>query len=98
MAVAMTDVPVPIAVAPSAIWTSIYTSAGVTAIVVHNRGVGPLLVRLNGASTAATDALDAAAEILHPGASMPMTIASGDKVFARPLRDDQGAGRATVRA
>lgn len=97
MAATMTNVAVPVSDGGSAIWTSIYTAAGTVTLNVHNRHHAcDLLIRVNGSSTAATDAADAAAEMLRPFASMQLALVSGDKVFAKPYAD-QMAGRVTVR-
>lgn len=96
---AMTNVAVPVSNGTDAIWTAIYTAGGAITIAVHNRHPAvDLLVRVNGSSTAAGDAADAAAERLLPHATMSITLANGDKVFAKPLDDRGTAGRCTVRA
>lgn len=99
MAATMTNVSVPVSDGASAIWTSLYTAAGTVTLNVHNRSHNvQLLVRVNGASTAAGDSADAAAELLQCGATMAIALVSGDKVFAKPFDDRTGvSGRATIR-
>lgn len=94
---AMTNAAVPVSDGASAIWTVIYTAAGSVTLSLHNRSENvDLLIRCNGASGAANDAKDSPAEILLPRATMAITLATGDKVLAKPLRDDM-AGRVTLR-
>lgn len=95
MAVAMTNVAVPVGSGANN-WTEIYEAAGTVTCNIYNRGNVELLVQAD-ASAAATDGLDVAAEGLRPGERVAMALASGDKVFARPLRSDMGGGRVTVR-
>lgn len=94
---AMTNVAVPVSDGASAIWTLIYTAGGTITLSVHNRTPNvDMLIRVNGSSGAASDSADAAAEGLNPGATMSMTLANGDKVFAKP-RSDAVPGRVTIR-
>lgn len=80
-----TSVAVPVSVAPSAIWTLIYTAAGTVNLVIQNRSNSEeMLVRV-GSATAADDSADAAAEFLYPRESRTFALVSGDKVHARPL-------------
>lgn len=90
---AMTDVPVP----QGATWTLIYTAGATVTITIQARDPAvDLLVRVNGSSGATSDDVNSAAELLRPYERVSMTLANGDKVFAKTLvaRD----GRATVRA
>lgn len=97
MAATMTNVAIPVSDGGSAIWTSIYTAAGTVTLSVHNRSPNvDLMVRVNGASTAASDSADAAAELLRPYGTMSLALVSGDKVFAMPLSASM-AGRVTIR-
>ena len=93
---AMTNVVVPVSDGTNH-WTLIYTAAGTVTLNIQNRHPqADLMVRVNGSSGAATDAKDAAAELLRPFDRMSMTLASGDKVLARTVRDEV-PGRVTIR-
>ena len=93
---AMTNVAVPVSDGTDH-WTLIYTAGGTVTLNVQNRHPqADLLIRVNGSSGATTDAKDAAAEWLRPFDRMSMTLASGDKVLARTVRDEV-PGRLTYR-
>jgi hypothetical protein len=68
---------------------------------VHSRTPdSDILVRLNGSAGLTTDALDAAAEVVHPGATVALSLATGDFVFARLANASSAlpiSGRVTVR-
>jgi hypothetical protein len=99
---AMTNVALATPVAGGPNWTLVYTAASAGTVNIHNRTPdGDILVHLNGSSGLATDPLDAPAEVLHPGATIALLLASGDLVFARLANANVGmpiSGRVTVRA
>jgi hypothetical protein len=98
---AMTNVALPFPGGANANWTLIYTSAGTVTANVHNRTPdSDILVRLNGSSGTVSDALDAAAELVHAGATIALSLANGDLVFARLANANAALsilGRVTVR-
>jgi hypothetical protein len=82
-------------------WTLIYTAAGTVTANVHKRTPdADVLVRLNGSAGTTGDSLNAAAEVLHPGVTLALSLASGDLVFARLANANaalQISGRVTIR-
>jgi hypothetical protein len=82
-------------------WTLIFSAAATVTCNVHNRTPdSDVLVRLNGSAGLATDPLDAAAEALHPLATVALSLVSGDLVFARLANTNPAlniSGRVTVR-
>jgi hypothetical protein len=83
-------------------WTLAFTAAAPGTVSLYNRTPdSAVLVRVNGAAGLATDPLDAPAEVLLPGATMQLAVATGDLVFARlanPKPVVPMTGRITVRA
>jgi hypothetical protein len=79
----------------------IYTAAGAVKCNVHNRPPNSdVLVDLNGGAGTVNDPLDVAAEVVHPGATIPLLLAMGDLVFARLASLSPGlpiSGRVTIR-
>jgi hypothetical protein len=98
---AMTNVALATPPASGPNWTLIYTSAGTVTCNVHNRTPdSDMLVRLNGSAGLTSDPLDAAAELLHPFATIALSLANGDLVFARLANANAAvaiSGRVTVR-
>jgi hypothetical protein len=69
-------------------WTLAYTAAGtVSGIVQPVQGRFHIMMRI-GASAVIGDALTAAAELVTAGEARQVTLASGDKVFVRPVGDE----------
>lgn len=86
--------------AASGSWTLAYTAAGAVTITLQNRSTAnDVLVRI-GPSTATSDAVNAAAEVLYARQSLAVTLANGDKVHVRSANEDASAtpARVTVRA
>jgi hypothetical protein len=85
----------------SAPWTLIYTAGASVVCSVHNRTPdSDVLVHLNGSSGTTGDPLDAAAEVVHPFATIALSLVSGDLVFARLANANATlamSGRVTVR-
>jgi hypothetical protein len=82
-------------------WTLVYTAAGAVTCNIHNRTPdSDVLVCLNSSAGTVNDPLDAPAELLHPFATIALSLASGDLVYARPANANAAlniSGRATVR-
>lgn len=70
---------------PAGEWTLAYTAAGtVTGVVQAAPGGIEVMMRI-GSGVLVGDALTAAAEWITPGEARPVDLASGDKVFVRPV-------------
>jgi hypothetical protein len=99
--VAMTNIALATPAQAKPFWTLIYTSAGAVTANVHNRTPdSDVLIRVNGNAGTVNDLLDAAAELLRPFATVALSLASGDLVFARLPNNSPVVpitGRVTVR-
>jgi hypothetical protein len=82
-------------------WVLVYTAAGTVTANVHNRTPdSDILVRLNSNAGTVNDALDASAELVHPGATVALSLATGDLLYARLVNANaalQISGRVIVR-
>jgi hypothetical protein len=88
---AMTNVALPFPGGANANWTLVYTATAAVTANIHNRTPdSPILVRLNGSAGTVNDALDAEAELLHPGATVALSLANGDLVFVRLANASRG--------
>jgi hypothetical protein len=98
---AMTNVAWSMPPAGGPAWTLIYTADATITANIHNRtSDSDVLVRLNGSAGLTSDPLDSPAEVVHPFATIALSLVSGDLVFARLANANVGvsmSGRVTVR-
>jgi uncharacterized protein len=74
-------------------WTLVYTAGAAGTVSIHNRTPdSDVLLRLNGSAGLATGPLGAPAELLHPFATVALTVANGDLVFARLINPGLNPG------
>lgn len=83
---------------PVGSWTLLYTAAGAVTVTLQNLSKASEIAVRVGASAVVGDALTAAADIMQPMAHRDFVLATGDKIFARPVSADNGPGRVNVRA
>lgn len=78
-------------------WTLIYTAAGAVTLTAQNLSKASEIKLRIGSTVGIGDALTAAADVLQPMERASITLATGDKIMARPVSDN-GPGSINLRA